>query len=406
MKVLQALSFCLLACTVDAFDVDDFLERLDSALTFSGFHDVVRARLSGTLDLEAYHFQQPAPGLIDSRIDNLFNPRLSLFLDAQAGSQIYFFAQSRVDRGFDPSGRGAQVRLDEYALRFTPWDDGRFNLQVGKFATVVGNFVKRHLSWENPFVNSPLVYENITPISDKQAPASPLDFVRGFEPTDKYQFNPVIWGPSYASGVSISGRLGKFDYAAEMKNSSLSSRPESWSVTEIDFDHPTFSGRIGFRPNEAWNFGVSVSDGAYFRPEAEQTLPRGRDIDDYRELLVGQDISFAWHHLQLWAEFYEVRFQVPRVGDADTFAYYLEAKYKFTPQLFGALRWNQQLFGDVSNGAGSQTRWAQDLGRIDAALAYRFTPHTQLKIQYSFQHQTTGEEDDNHLVAAQFTIRF
>ncbi|PYK63950.1 MAG: hypothetical protein DMF21_10410, partial [Verrucomicrobia bacterium] len=73
---------------------------------------------------------------------------------------------------------------------------------------------------------------------------------------------------------------------------------------------------------------------------------------------------------------------------------------------FGALRWNQQLFGDVPDGAGSDVHWAQDLGRIDAALGYRFTPHTQLKIQYSFQHETTGHEDDNHLVAAQFTIRF
>jgi len=406
MKVLPALSVCLLACTVRGFDVDDFLERLDSTLTLSAFHDVLRARLSGTVDLEAYHFQQPAPGLIDSKIDNLFNPRLTLFLDAQAGPQIYFFAQSRLDRGFDPSARGAQVRLDEYALRFTPWDDSRFNLQVGKFATVVGNWVRRHLSWENPFVNGPLVYENITQISDKAAPASPLDFVREFEPADKYQFNPVIWGPSYASGISISGRLDKFDYAAEMKNSALSSRPESWSLTEVGFDHPTFSGRLGFRPNEAWSFGVSASDGAYFRPEAESTLPRGRDLGDYRELVLGQDISFAWHHLQFWAEFYEARFEVPRVGNAGTFAYYLEAKYKFTPQLFGALRWNEQLFGDVPDGAGGHISWGQDLGRIDAALGYRFTPHTQLKLQYSFQQETTGQKDDNHLVAAQFTIRF
>ena len=55
MKVLLALSICLLACTVHAFDVDDFLERLDSTLTLSAFHDVLRARLSGTVDLEAYH---------------------------------------------------------------------------------------------------------------------------------------------------------------------------------------------------------------------------------------------------------------------------------------------------------------------------------------------------------------
>src|SRR5213592_2477463 len=212
---LRVLSLCVFACTACAFEIDDFFDRVDTALTASAFHDNLRVRLSGTLDLEIYHFEQPAPGLIDSSIDTLFNPRLILFLDAQVGSHIYFFAQARLDRGFDPSDHSAQVRLDEYALRVTPWDDGRFTLQVGKFATVVGNFVPRHLSWDNPFINAPLVYENITAISDKSAPASPQDFVRSFEADAKYEFNPVIWVPSYASGISVSGRLGRFDYAAE-----------------------------------------------------------------------------------------------------------------------------------------------------------------------------------------------
>jgi len=405
MRMLRTLSLCLLACSVRAFEIDDFFDRLDNALTIAAFEGNLRARLSGTIDTEFYNFQQPAPGLIDSDIDNLFNPRLTLFLDAQFRSQIYFFAQSRLDRGFDPSDHGAQVRLDEYALRFTPWDDSRFNLQVGKFATVVGNWVPRHLSWENPFINAPLVYDNVTRISDKIAPASRLDFVERFD-NEKYEFNPVIWGPSYASGISVSGRLGRFDYAGEMKNASLSSRPESWNVTETGFDHPTFSGRVGFRPNQIWNFGLSASDGPYFRPEAEQTLPPGRGIGDYREFVLGQDASFAWHHLQLWAEFYEARFEVPRVGDADTFAYYFEAKYKFTPQLFGALRWNQQLFSSISEGAGGQVRWSEDLWRIDAAAGYRLTSHIQLKLQYSFQQETTGPHDDNHLIAAQLTVRF
>jgi hypothetical protein len=403
---LGALSLCVFASTACAFDIDDFLDRLDNTLTLSVFHDNVRARLSGTLDLEIYHFEQPPPGLINSSIDTLFNPRLTLFLDTQVGSQIYFFAQSRLDRGFDPSNHGAQLRLDEYALRFTPWDDGRFNLQVGKFATVVGNWVPRHLSWENPFINAPLIYENVTPIQDKSAPVSPLNFIYGLYYYEKYAFNPVIWGPSYASGISVSGRLDRVDYAVEMKNASLSSRPESWNVTENGFEHPTFSARAGFRPNEAWNFGLSASEGPYFRREAEPTLPPGRDIDDYREFVLGQDASFAWRHLQVWVEFYEARFEVPRVGDADTFAYYLEAKYKFTPQLFGALRWNQQLFSNVNNGAGGRVRWSQDLGRIDVAAGYRFTSHTQLKLQYSFQQETTGPGDDNHLIAAQLTVRF
>src|SRR6266478_1492285 len=403
---LHTFSLCLFACTACAFDIDDSLDRLDSALTLSAFQDTLRARLSGTLDLEIYNFEQPAPGLIDSSIDTLFNPRLTLFLDAQIGSQIYFFAQSRLDRGFDPSNHGAQVRLDEYALRVTPWEDGRFTVQIGKFATVVGNWVPRHLSWENPLINGPLVYENVTAIQDKYAPYSPLDFIYRPYYYEKYAFNPVIWGPSYASGISVSGRLGRFDYAIEMKNASLSSRPESWNVTETGFDNPTFTGRLGFRPNEAWNFGLSASEGAYFRPEAEATLPRGRGIGDYREFVLGQDVSFAWHHLQLWAEFYEARFEVPRVGDADTFAYYFEAKYKFTPQLFGALRWNQQLFSNIADDAGGQVRWSQALWRIDVAAGYRFTSHIQLKLQYSFQQETTAPRDDNHLVATQLTVRF
>ena len=164
--------------------------------------------------------------------------------------------------------------------------------------------------------------------------------------------------------------------------------------------------RVGFRPNEAWNFGFSGSEGPYFRREAQSSLPPGRDISDYREFVLGQDISFAWHHLQLWAEFYEARFEVPNVGDADTFAYYVEAKYKFTPQLFGAVRWNQQLFNTINNGIGGNQRWSPDLNRIDVAATYRFTTHAQLKLQYSFQHETTAPGQDNHLLATQFTVRF
>ncbi|PYK77944.1 MAG: hypothetical protein DME38_12400 [Verrucomicrobia bacterium] len=406
MKLVRTLCFCLLASSAPAFEIDELFDRLDAALTVAAFQDNFRARVSGTIDLEFYNFEQPAPALIDSSSNNLFNPRLTLFLDAQIGSQIYFFAQARVDRGFDPSDHGAQVRLDEYALRITPWADGRFTLQLGKFATVIGNWVPRHLSWDNPFVDAPLVYENITAISDKAAPYSAYDFAFRMYANEKYSFNPVIWGPSYASGVSVSGRVGWFDYAAELKNASLSSRPESWNATEVDFEYPTFSARVGLRPNQMWNFGFSVSNGSYFRAEAQQTLPPGRDIGDYRELVVGQDASFAWHHLQVWAEVYEARFEVPRVGNADTLAYYLEAKYKFTPQFFGALRWNQQLFSKVDVGGGETIRWGHDLGRVDIAAGYRFTSYTQLKLQYSFQQQTSGPHDNNHLFAAQLTVRF
>jgi hypothetical protein len=40
------------------------------------------------------------------------------------------------------------------------------------------------------------------------------------------------------------------------------------------------------------------------------------------------------------------------------------------------------------------------------AATYRLTTHAQVKLQYSFQHETTSPGEDNHLLAAQFTVRF
>src|SRR5437764_3605782 len=232
-----ALVFLLSVSAIAVAPAQDFLDRVDEALTFTGFNNNVRARVSGTLDLEGYAFSGPAPGLILTTSDALFNPRLSLFVDAQLGPAIYVFTQTRVDRGFDPTDHGAQIRLDEYAVRVTPWEDGRLNLQAGQFSTVVGNWVPRHLSWENPFINAPLPYENVTGIEDKSAPA--YTFLNIGTPNEKYEYNPVIWGPSYATGVSVAGRVGQFDYAAEINNASLAARPESWPIPRMDFHHPT-----------------------------------------------------------------------------------------------------------------------------------------------------------------------
>ena len=387
----------------------------DDWLGVSLFKGNVQARVSGLLDFEGYYVAQPPPGLIQSEHSFLFNPRLTLNLDAQLGPHLYAFVEMRADRGFDPSDWDGQVRLDEYALSYKPWSDAGWRIQVGKFATVIGNWSRRYDSWTNPFINAPLPYENVTPIYDRETPATTEDFLDSrYEGAENYERSPIIWGPSLTSGVAIFGQIGRFNVAAEMKNAALSSRPEVWDATQQTWQHPTWSGRFGWQPNPTWNLGFSASAGPYLRPDAvlsdeyslEPALPPGKSIGDYREIVLGQDISFAWHHWELWAEFFETRFQVPRVGNADTFAYYLEAKYKFTPQLFGALRWNQQIYGTIRNEEGQNEKWGNDIWRVDAALTYRFTPDVQAKIQYSIINQQLPLHEWENYVAGQVTLRF
>jgi len=419
--IVQAIrtAIALVAMTGAATTVTGgLLEDVEDRLSFTAFQGRLRLKLSGTLDLEAYDVDEPAPALVYTTKHFLLNPRLTVYLDAQLDSHVYCFAQARIDRGFDPSDEGAQIRLDEYAIRISPSQDEAIpKIQAGKFATAVGNWVRRHDSWDNPFIDAPMPYDNLLGLWDVTAPGSPeailywghvpFDGVRTFGDgySDKRFRLPVIWGPDYASGVSITGKLATLQYAFEIKNAALASRPESWDLTRNDFNYPTFSGRVEFKPNVMWDFGVSGSIGPYLQPEAASTLPTGSSIGDYRQILVGQDIAFAWHHFQLWAEVFETRFEVPNVGNADLLSYYLEAKYKITSQLFVAARWNQRLYGTVPF-HGASTKWGDDLWRVDVAIGYRLSAYMQLKLQCSFTHHDIDIQQGDRLLAAQLTLRF
>lgn len=415
MKLFSRLFGCFCWFAALGRGEESVFDRVEEALSVSAFHDQLRARVSGTVDLEQYHFQLPAPGVIRATDNDLFNPRLSLFLDLQLGPQVYVFAQTRFDRGYDPGYDETELRLDEYAVRFTPWRDGRLNIQIGKFATVVGNWTSRHGSWSNPFITAPLAYEHLTGVWDTEAARSSNALlqwahVRAGLPAaiaaiEKDRRLPIVWGPGYATGAAVSGEVGHFGYAAEVKHAAVSSRPEAWEPSQVSWEHPTVSARFHYRPNAMWNVGVSASTGSYLRPFAQRSLAPGYGRGDYRQTVLGQDVAFAWHHWQVWTEIYAARFAIPTVGNADTVAYYAEARYKLTPQLSAAVRWNQQLFGDIPD-RGVNTPWGRNLWRADFAPAWRFTPNLQLKLQYSLQHGDVAPRDFTHTLAAQFTLRF
>lgn len=410
----------------------DWLDRLDRALVLESPGGLVRTELSGRFDLEGYYIDQRPPGLIFGGDSSFLNPRLALFLDTRVGRHLYAFVQARFDRGFDPRSSSASARADEYLLRYTPFDTPVVNLQAGKFATVIGGWVSRHDSWTNPFINAPLPYENVTTVSDGSVPHSLTEFLDRANLSDqKRHWVPMIWGPSYASGAAVFGRLAHIDYAVELKNASLSARPEEWDASDRGWDAPTASGRLGWHPTAAWSFGASASSGPYLRDEAARTLGAGQHTRDFRETVVGADATFARRHLEVWGEFLATRFEVPIVCrvcqtrptsvDADTASYYLEARYKLTPALFAAVRWNQQFFGDVPDDFGGEQPWDHDVWRVDGAVGYRFDRHTQVKLQYSYSHQSEDThariqfgylrdpvpvQQGEQLVAVQLTVRF
>jgi hypothetical protein len=95
MRTLRVLGFSFFAFLARALAMDEVLDRLGETLTITALDDRLRARLRGTLDFEIYYLDGPAPSLIFTDDNFLLNPRLSLYLDAQLGTQVYVFAQAR-----------------------------------------------------------------------------------------------------------------------------------------------------------------------------------------------------------------------------------------------------------------------------------------------------------------------
>ncbi len=415
LPCVRALAAMAISISI-GFAQTSTVERLQQALALSSADGVLRARVSGTLDLEAYGIESPSPALLEKDDGLLLVPRLSVYLDSQLGSRLYGFAQARLDRGFDPGEGSMELRLDEWALRYTPWEDGRLNVQVGQFSTVVGNWVRRHGSWENPFINAPVPYEALTAIWDGRAARSTETLLRWAhllsdtpreEFADKALRLPMLWGPAYTTGAAVSGRSGTIEYAFEVKNAAVSSRPETWAAGDSGWEFPTFSGRLGFRPNPAWDVGVSASQGSYLTQAAAEELPAGANRDDFTQMLVGADASFAWRHLQVWAEAFHSRFGIPGVGDADVLGYYVEARVKVTPVLALAARWNQQAWGALDDSRnGGRVRWGRDLWRLDLAPTYRLSAYSQVKLQCSLSHEARRNDPWNLLWATQVTTRF
>ncbi len=382
------------------------LDTVDEKMSFQSEALGLRADLSIMADATVYAAEQPAQGLLYGDDNVFFAPRLVTFLDVSVGSRVLLHGQMRVDRGFDPgSAPDGQVRLDEYYLQLRLASQDEVNLRLGKFATAFGSWPKRNLSWDNPLITAPMAYEDMLPMTDSFAPGGLAGFAaRRDMPDNKQDWVPIVWGPSYATGISLFGRVDVFEYAFEVKNAGIASRPQAWDGVQDGFrTNPTFTGRVGLRPSPEWTLGTSFSHGPYMQDFAARTLPVGTGVNDFTQTTWGIDAGYAHRKWQLWSELIAARFEVPRVGNVDVLSGFVEAKYKITPQLWAATRWNQAFFSDVP---GLTTEWDRNAWRLDLALGYRFTEHVQVKLQYSVGDKRGSDQEGNHLGAMQVTVRF
>ena len=412
--------------TTDTADpMESFLERLRDFQSFGTEDGQISFNADVWLTLDYMVFSTPPPGFIQTTNGQIFAPTLSGLFTLDISKHLEFVFLGLVNRGFDPTETSVQSQPAEYYTQLTPFDTPVLNFKGGKFQTAFGQWTNRHFSTQNSLINAPMMYGQMTSVTDGNDGASIAPNTTSLvnrknsasPPVTKWI--PIVWGPSYASGFQLNGTVGtlqQLDWAFEMKNASLSSRPQEWDLWNRGFNYPTFTARAGYRPDAAWNIGVSGSSGSYISQAAydrfSTTSKAGSSISESRQNVVGTDISYAHGPIELWSEFAWSQYEVPdakagkAVGNIGAYSYFIESKWKFMPQFWLSGRWNQQMYSNVTPAGGSETPWYNNLWRADACLGFKINRFTQFKVQYSYTEEAGTIDPGQNLFAVELVIQF
>lgn len=369
---------------------------------------LLRFDLRPSLEAVVWAGDTPAPALLETDDPVFLAPRLRFDADVTVGGHWYLHAAACIDRGFDPGGReDGDIRLDEVMLRWRACDDQRLNFQIGRFPTAFGAWQAGHGFFDDAFLLAPLPYSQVIGVQTRDpaavTPAAIAARATGGAPPvstlDKNNWASMVWGPSYGTGASVFGATGRFDYAAEIKNSALSSHPDSWE--DNGFDHPAVTARVGYRPDAAWAIGLSASRG----PWLEEDAP-GVDRGDLHQTALGLDARWAHRDLVVTGELVLSEFETPAAGDLQAASWFLGVRWKTSPGVWLAARFGQLLANEADGPAGSEVPWQPDVWRAELGAGWRLSPDVLLKAGYAFTHTDGDDEAGEHLMGSGIGWRF
>ncbi|MBV8880258.1 MAG: hypothetical protein JO332_09860 [Planctomycetaceae bacterium] len=407
---------CLLAQDepAGAFDWARALDDLDLSVGWGDFS----AELTGELELDLLVFGKESPGttLEDpvlrsnhykrTRIED--GPeglaRFSLFLDGGFQDWLTYEVEGRVDRG-EPaeSGEAVGARLEQYWVRASAPEWTHFNLELGKFAAPVGNFIPRSSARKNPLTTWPLIYDQNTTFMKKvDTPAAVLG--RRDRP-DVKDWRVPIYRELYGVGGMVFGTWKDLTVSVAVMNTAPGSWVFQWPLHAGDFRDPNCYLHLGYAIDASWTVGASLSRGPYDRRDAGG-IPAGRNTGDFPQTLAGADLSYALGDLQLFAEAYWTRFKAPLIDDLDLWSWYVEAKYTILPGLFSAVRLAQMVFGEIDDAAGVPHQWDRNLVRVEFGGGYFFTRNLFTKATMQLNYTMGGREPHDHLFMLQAGLTF
>ena len=298
--------------------------------------------------------------------------------------------QASVSAAWRPSSRVAvlgQLRMENtdhpvpFALyvRVRPWKDRAFDIQAGRIPTVFGAFARRsYATSDNPLIGYPLAYQYLTNLRADAIPATADDLLlmRGRGWLASYPVGsttpdagvPLISAYRWDTGVEAHGVWRAVDAAVAVTRGTLA-QPR----VEDNNGGNQVSARVGVTPVPGLILGVSASRGAFLDSALQDRYGSGGNPFTQRAL--GVDAEYSIQYWLVRGEWVQSRWTLPAIAapfitdPLTANAGYVEARYKFTPRLFGAARVDALTFSDIRGQrifGGLPASWDASVQRIEA----------------------------------------
>ncbi len=344
--------------------------------------------------------------------------QLTLFLDGDITDEMFFTGEIQSDL-YNPNAEQTDFQIRTAAVTVTNLRKWRTNLQFGRFNTVFGTFPDRRLPLDNPLFDAPLAYShrvNLDP-NGGWVPPETLGNIRNFSIIDKELTQ---------TGIKAFSRLrgSKLEYAFALTNN-----PVSNPRTVSGNNGLSASMRLHWVADHATSFGVSYSQGGYLNSlsnvdpnNATRPLPANTilatnrfNISAYQHRLLGAHWNWERDRYQVYTEFMDSSFDVPNNPQAQSLnsqSFYVESKYHFTKNFFGAFRFDtlsfdSTFYAPLTAGVSTPQKWDNDVNRVEVGMGTFVNDSTLAKVTYqTSDFDLPGNARDFNLLAGSVTVVF
>lgn len=287
---------------------------------------------------------------------------------------------------------GVGVTGAAWYLRWHPWANRQFDVQVGRIPPVIGLFARQPYGRDNPLVDAPLAYQYLMSLRPDALPATANDLIlmrgRGWEPffpvgsTSVTTGIPIVSAFRWDTGAEVHWHGGRTDLAGAVTRGSMAVPAVGSDLT----GSVTVSGRLAVDGPAGLTLGVSGARGPWIQSSTLGLVPASLRNDNSQTLL-GADVQFGWGPWLVRAEELRSVFTLPLI-DATTplthlavWSGYLEGRYHFLPRWQGAARVEYLNFSSIIGtlNGGLPISWEAPVQRVSADIGYRLRRQVEIR---------------------------